>query len=619
MQRFKGIITKLFSKFHLAGLLILSAFLNIYRLWGLDYGNEYYAAGIKSMLSSFSNFFFLSLDSSGFISVDKPPLSLWVDAIFAKIFGFSGVSILIPHAIEGILVTLLVYIIVKKVAGKLPAFIASLAITLSPVNVAVYRNNTPDALLLVFLLLSVFFILKYIEKQKIRFVLLAGLMVGLGFNTKMMQAFLILPALITAIIIFTKGNVFNKIKALLAFLIITAIVSFSWITIVDLTPGSMRPYVGSSTTNSAWDLAFNYNGMQRLEGEDSVGNQAGFNVGEASLLRLFSGEMGTQTGWLLVSALLFAIYYIIKNFKVLWLTFIGHIKGIKLYDSLMILSIIFMLTGFIFFSYAGFFHSYYLNIFAVPVAIIIGGVVYEITMSEFKNRLLVIILALSIPLQVNLIIQASYAQVLIPVIITLALSAILLCIYFKEILFQKIALALMLIAIFITPFLWSCYTTLEGNTATPIFIGGPSIAGSSMGRPGGDGAMNRQDGVMPPQKNTGNGGFNSSNISSSLVSYLQENNSGEKYFVAVTSASTAQPFILDYNIGNIMTLGGFSGRDSAITLESLKTKINAGEIKFFYLENNGGKFNGNSDITNYISSSCNSITEFSGLYQCRSN
>jgi len=148
-------MSKLFNHIGIYPLVLLAAFLNLYNIWNLGYGNSYYAAAIKSMMSSFSNFFFLSFDSTGFISVDKAPLSLWLDTIFAKIFGFSGVAILLPHALAGIVVTILVYKIVEKVLGKVPAFIASLAITLSPVNVAIYRNNTPDSLLLVFVLLTV--------------------------------------------------------------------------------------------------------------------------------------------------------------------------------------------------------------------------------------------------------------------------------------------------------------------------------------------------------------------------------------------------------------------------------------------------------------------------------
>jgi 4-amino-4-deoxy-L-arabinose transferase-like glycosyltransferase len=671
---FMALLRKIIERFHLILLIILAGVLNIYNLWNLGYGNEYYAAAIKSMLTSFSNFFFLSFDSTGFISVDKSPLSLWVDAIFAKVFGFSGVSILIPHAIEGVLVTVLVYIIVRKSFGKLAASIASFAITLSPVNVAIYRNNTPDALLLVFILLAIFFIQKFFTENKLKHLILTAVMIGLGFNTKMLQAFLILPALIAAILIFTKGKFTKRIKYLLIFLVVTAVVSFSWITIVDLTPAANRPYVGSSTTNSAWDLAFNYNGAQRLEGESSVGGTSGFNIGSASLARLFTGELGTQAGWLLVSALAFSLYFLIKNYRGLWLAFTGKIHSLTSKHSLILISIIFMLTGFAFFSYAGFFHSYYLNIFALPIAFIFGGLFYEFAESKFHNRILAIILTVSLFMQAYLITQANYATFMIPVILIIGLGSFLVILFVRLELYKRIASFVLILSLLITPFIWSAYTTIQGNTASPIFIGGPNVSGSSgfsqrNGNGGPDG--NGRDGMTPPSDGNmdgrfappsgpdggtppslpssssgfqdgrpagidgGNnqGSFGGNTVSSSLVSYLKQNYNGEKYYLAVSSASEAEPFILKYDMANIMTLGGFSGRDSAITLTDLKAKIATGEIRFFYFNNTGasqnssysglrdgqggGTFNGNSDITSYVKKNCKSIDTFSGLYDCK--
>src|SRR5690606_15789947 len=107
--------------------------------------------------------------------------------------------------------------------NKSIAFISGLLITLSPINIAVYRNNTPDALLLVFILLSIYFFIIYFSKKNIKYLIISALMLGLGFNTKMLQAYLILPAFLAVLIFFTPGRFNKKITSLIIFCIITAI------------------------------------------------------------------------------------------------------------------------------------------------------------------------------------------------------------------------------------------------------------------------------------------------------------------------------------------------------------------------------------------------------------
>lgn len=628
-----NLVNKIKDNIDLCFLILLAGFLNIYNLWNLGYGNSYYAAAIKSMSQSLFNFFFVSFDSVGFISVDKAPLSLWLDTIFAKIFGFSGFIILLPHALAGIIVTILTYVIVKRVAGKVPAFVAGLVITLSPVNVAVYRNNTPDSLLLVFVLLAIFFVIQFLDQKKTLFLILSAVMIGLGFNTKMLQAFLVLPALVGALFIFSAGKFFHKTKMMLLYLAVTALVSFSWITLIDLTPADMRPYVGGSENDSAWNLALGYNGAQRLLGENGVGGRNGFNVGSKGLQRLFVGEMGTQSGWLLLSALMFSAYFALRHRKQLFDKLLGNDVSFSNFDVLMVINIGFLGVEYLFFSFASFFHSYYLNIFAVPIAFLIGGLVYEIRSNQSTNKLLPLMLLASVPVQIYLIFQARYALWLIPLI--LAVGGIWLGLTFWQ-KSQKLVFIgglTALITLFTAPFVWSGYTTLYGNTASPIFIGGPQVRGPGPGGPrgfprggnrggqpsigtvfargsnrGGPPSRNGQPpgqdnfaqggnrgGPPPPEQGNngpfpvgsmppGGGMFGSQNINDQTLAYLKQNYNGEKYFVAVSSQNQASGFILNEDIGNVMTLGGFSGRDKTLTLDEFREEIASGELRFFLLD-----------------------------------
>jgi 4-amino-4-deoxy-L-arabinose transferase-like glycosyltransferase len=139
----------------LAPILVLSALLEFANLSGEGYANSYYSAAIKSMLTNWHNFFYLSFDSGGFVSVDKSPLGLWIEAASAKVFGFSGLAMLAPEALAGVLSVALLYWLVARPFGPVAGLIAALALAVTPVTVVTDRNNTIDSLLILTLLLGV--------------------------------------------------------------------------------------------------------------------------------------------------------------------------------------------------------------------------------------------------------------------------------------------------------------------------------------------------------------------------------------------------------------------------------------------------------------------------------
>src|SRR5438270_3979975 len=126
--------------------LLLSAVLNLFKLDQLGYGNQYYAAAVKSMLLSWHNFVFVSFDPGGFVTVDKPPVGFWIQTLSAKLLGFSGFSILLPEALAGIAAVGAVYFLVRRVFGATAGLIAALVLAVTPVAVATQRNNTIDSL-----------------------------------------------------------------------------------------------------------------------------------------------------------------------------------------------------------------------------------------------------------------------------------------------------------------------------------------------------------------------------------------------------------------------------------------------------------------------------------------
>jgi 4-amino-4-deoxy-L-arabinose transferase-like glycosyltransferase/putative flippase GtrA len=245
-------------------------------LYGWDVGrngfaNEYYAAAVRSMIQSWSNFFFGAVDPGGFITVDKPPLGLWVQALSARIFGFNPWSILLPQAVAGVATVLVLHQVVRRTFGPAAALLAALVLALTPVTVAVNRDNLPDTLLVLLMVLAAWGALAAIESGRLRPLLLSALAIGLAFNTKMLQAYLIVPPLALVYLLAAPLSLRRRLSYLVGFGAVLAGISAVWLLAVELTPDDARPYIGGSQTNSALELAFGYNGLGRLRGQGPGG------------------------------------------------------------------------------------------------------------------------------------------------------------------------------------------------------------------------------------------------------------------------------------------------------------------------------------------------------------
>ncbi|GAB4501077.1 MAG: glycosyltransferase family 39 protein [Anaerolineales bacterium] len=250
----------------LLGIMLFSLFLHLYDIQAMGDANAYYTAAVKSMLQSWSNFFFVAAEPGGSVTVDKPPLGLWIEALFAYFLGVSGFSVSLPNILAGVLGLPLLYGMVKKHMGELAGLTAALVMALTPVFVATNRNNTMDGLLVFFLLMAAWAFLRATETGKLRWLLLGAFIVGLGFNIKMMQAFLPLPAFYALYFFGAKIGWGQKILHLGAASVLLLVVSLAWVVAVDLTPADARPYIGSSGDNSVMGLITGHNGASRLFG-----------------------------------------------------------------------------------------------------------------------------------------------------------------------------------------------------------------------------------------------------------------------------------------------------------------------------------------------------------------
>lgn len=287
-------------------LLLLLAATAVLHLWDLAASgdaNGFYAAAVLAGTESWKAFFFGSLDAANFITVDKPPASLWVVELSARIFGFSSWSLLAPEALEGVAAVWILHAAVRRRAGDGAALIAGAVLALTPVAVLMFRFDNPHALLTLLLAIGAACTLRAIERGSLGWLLLGGAAIGFGFLTKSLEAFLILPALIAVYAWAAPLPLPRRVLQLAAAAGALVAASGWWVLIVQLWPASARPYVGGSTDDSELHLALGYNGLGRIVGQGIGGGNSLFG-GTPGLTRLFGESMGTQISWLLPAALI---------------------------------------------------------------------------------------------------------------------------------------------------------------------------------------------------------------------------------------------------------------------------------------------------------------------------
>ncbi|MCO7124755.1 glycosyltransferase family 39 protein [Sporolactobacillus shoreicorticis] len=525
--------------FYLIGVILFSGFMNFFLLNKAS-TNEYYTVAVKSMMKSFHNFFYASFDPAGFITVDKPPVALWLQTISAKLFGFSNFSVLLPGAAAAIVSTVIVYQMVKRRAGKLPAFISGMIMSVTPIFIAVTRTNNTDSTLILCLVIAAWAVLKAASTAQFRWLLLSVAMIGIGFNVKMFEAFMIVPAVYLFYWIAMKINWKKKMLHLLAATVVLAGVSLSWAVVVDLTPASKRPYVGGSQTNSVLELAFGYNGVSRLTGQQGGGgqkagtmpsmgknnkaqsgttvsenapavksssggnsseNQMGgtpngrtggggrqgnmFGTGNAGPFRLFSKSLSGQASWLL-PFVLFSVIAIAAD----WL----RRRKLDEKHSFTIFWLAWLVPAMVFFSIAGFFHQYYLSLMAPPIAALVGiGFAYlwrdfSDPKSSWRGYLLPIAFGATLLFEAVIFYQNSIGTIWTMLLIAAAIMTIGFGVVWRtaEWKVQSAIAGSSLLLMLLAPLYWTLPSTFnQTNSATP--IAGPSATQSGMGAMGGGG------------------------------------------------------------------------------------------------------------------------------------
>lgn len=548
----------------LPAVVALSLVLNV---WGLDeqgYGNTYYAAAARSMTLSWSNFFFGALDPGGFISVDKPPLFLWIDAASVRLFGYSSWSLLLPSALAGAASVGLLWLIVHRYFGMIAATTAALVLALTPIWVAVHRLNLPEPFYILALVGAAGATLLSLEGRRWwAWTIAAGVLVGLAFNAKMLVAWVPGPALALAIAMGLADSWRLLARQWLGHVallgVVTLSVSASWMLVVDAWPESDRPYVGGSFNNTVSDLVLGYNGIGRFDGEiASAGAAAGRGAGgviagEPGPLRMFDSSNGGQIAWFLPFA-------VIGGALALW-----RWRRDRLPRTAVVLwlgwTILFVA---VFSQTKGIYHSYYTAAIAPGVAALAGiGTVALIDLVRRNQAWVAVAFGLAvITLYVQLLVTGrvpGFFTETRPVTIAAIFAGLLVLSVSPGKRLAATAGALVIVAgLLLLPAAWSSYESANASLNTTLPQAGPrdGIAGYTFGSDLYDDGINE------------------------LAAWLQANETTRaRWHLAVPTAQNASTLMAKYNL-SVIALGGFQGLDPAITVERFARLVRSGDVRF---------------------------------------
>jgi 4-amino-4-deoxy-L-arabinose transferase-like glycosyltransferase len=573
-----------------AALLLGTAVTYLWSLSASGYANSFYSAAAQAGAASWKAFLFGSLDAGNAITVDKPPAALWVMDLSVRLFGLSSWSILVPEALMGVATVALTYLTVRRVAGSPAALLAGAATALTPVAALMFRFNNPDALLLLLLVGAGYATLRAAEAARGRWLVLAGVLVGLAFLTKMLQAFLVLPAFVLVYLVAAPTTLGRRVRHLLAAFAAMVVSAGWWIAVVELWPASSRPYIDGSTNDDILQLVLGYNGLGRLTGSEAGGlGNAGFSSG-AGILRLFGGVSGGMVSWLLPAALIGLAGGLVA---------LRRAPRTDPARALLLLAGGSMLaTGLTFSFMAGIYHDYYTVALAPWIAItaVVGAAVLWRRRSAVAARAT---LALAVAA------TAGWAFVLLgqpgttpydalrwPVLVLglVVAAGFLVAHRLDHRLDRRVTAGLVLAAALVGSAGPAAYTldTVRTPHTGSIVTAGPVSAMGGPGRgprPGGlPGRGPMPTGAMPlPPPGAGRPGggmFDGESVGSELRALLRKDASSYTWVAATVRSTSAASYQLA--VGSpVMAIGGFNGTAASPTLAQFQADVAAGRIHYF--------------------------------------
>ncbi len=630
----------------LLALLLVTGLLYLWDLSASGWANSFYAAAVQAGSVSWKAFLFGASDAAASITVDKPPASLWVMALSVRVFGLSSWSMLVPQALMGVATVGLVYSSVRRYFSAQAGLIAGAVLALTPVAALMFRFNNPDALLVLLLTAAVVVTLRAVEDGRTRWMVLAGVLVGLGFLTKQLQAVLVVPGIAVVYLAAAPLSLWRRIRDGLIAVGAMLVSAGWWVAIVELTPAADRPYVGGSTNNSFFDLTFGYNGLGRIFGRaagtaavgagtagtgavppgaaDAAGTSlaggppggmgGGMFTSNIGLMRMFTGDLGGHISWLIPAALILGLVG-------LWIIGRGARTDVRR-AALLLWGATLVVTALTFSLMDGIFHQYYTVALAPSIGALVGIGAWLLWTRRAERWALPLLAAVSL-------VTTGWAYVVLArspewnpwlrwVVLLVGLLAAVGLLLGRRLgeTVLRTGVVLALVAGLAGPTSWTVQTVLTPHAGGAVttgpavegslsggrgaFPGGPpagQVAGALAGRPGarlgGQAAGGQPTGPLGavPQGIGGfggaQGGPGATAVSDAVVTLLLTDADSYTWVAATTGAENAARYQLPTQ-RSVMPIGGFSGSDPSPTLAQFKADVAAGQIHYYIDGGSGG-------------------------------
>jgi 4-amino-4-deoxy-L-arabinose transferase-like glycosyltransferase len=571
---------RLMPRLVLGAVLLLAAAL---RGWNLEGGGvlvPYYFAGVRSMLQSWHNFFFIAFDPAGFVSLDKPPVAFWLQTLSAELFGFSRFAVLLPQAVAGVASVTLVYWLVRRRFGIGAGLLAALFLALSPVSIAVDRSNNTESCLVLVLLLAAWAWIRALETGRLGPLLLAGLIVGIGFNVKMLVAFGVVPVF-ALVYLSGAGATWRRVGQLAVAAVMLAAVSLSWSLAYDLTPAAERPYVDSTDDNSMLELVVGHNFVQRFVRRGGNAERAGpaaaspaaqpgangvpgRDTAPAGPLRLAAPPLAAQIGWLLPLAVIGGV--------AAWRDYRrspgGQNSGRQDWQLAMWGGWV-LIYGAVFSAAGGLFHAYYLAVMAPSLAALAGIGAIALWRSYSRGGrialLLPAVLLLAALWQVHIVEGylggvLAVGHVWLPAALLGGAAAAGAALWWRR--GPALSAALAAAILLAMPAAWSVGTaSMRGGAAFPA-AQPPFLSAEAELRRGRFATV--AGGIAGDPK---------------LIAFLAESRRNERFLMAAVNARLAAPIIIATG-DPVMALGGFAGRDPILGVDNFARLVAEGSVRF---------------------------------------
>jgi 4-amino-4-deoxy-L-arabinose transferase-like glycosyltransferase len=634
-------------------LLLLTGALYLWDLSASGWANSFYSAAVQAGSVSWKAFLFGASDAGASITVDKPPASLWVMELSARVFGFNSWSMLVPQALMGMATVGLVFSSVRRYFSTQAGLIAGTVLALTPVAALMFRFNNPDALLVLLLTGAVVATLRAIENGRTRWLVLAGVLIGFGFLTKQLQAVLVLPGIAAVYLIAAPVSLWRRIRDGVIAVGAMLVAAGWWVAIVELTPAANRPYVGGSTDNSFLNLTFGYNGLGRIFGNETsttshtgtalggtaVGAAGGAPTGagggmfnsNVGILRMFAGDLGGHVAWLIPAALILGL-------AGLWV--IGRRPRTDVRRAALLLwGATLVVTGLTFSLMDGIFHQYYTVALTPSIGALVGIGGWLLWTRRAERWALPVLASVSL-------VTTGWAFVILDrspqwnpwlrwVVLTVGLVAAVGLLLGRKLgtTVLRTGVVLALIAALAGPTAWTIDTVLTPHQGGAVTTG-PAVEGANSrgagvlgGRefrgdlPGGTGDTTGQDpagaadGQLPstgaqqaPSQATGGVGGTqgmpgTTAVSDAMIALLVKDAGSYTWVAATTGAENAANYQLATD-KSVMPIGGFSGSDPSPTLAQFQSYVANGNIHYFIASTSGpggGREGGSSSISTWVS------------------